>query len=262
MHLPYPRPQSQVSFLSLPIAFHDSHRSFTDPKHKARSHHIPPLMLPRDPEQIHRFAGHNQPIIIISSSPTALITMHNLKRFLEDSAHVAYYITHPFFSHPKCSFSPSQARTRATAEGNLKSDDLIAIYRKLPPSMAVGRKQSHGMPYFVVDSVEALSKFGTDVWERVVRVMTTDQVWQFRPYKWNEPRQLFYNGVYISVYIMVLIECANARLVIVKGIYVLWSNDPSNTKIKDWNITELKVRPPSPIISSFDLLFRTSTDRP
>ena len=61
---------------------------------------------------------------------------------------------------------------------------------------------------------------------------------------------------------MVLRECANARLVIVKGIYVLWSNDPSNTKIKDWNITELKVRPPSPIISSFDLLFRTSTDRP
>ena len=55
MHLPYLRPQSQVSFLSLPIAFHDSHRSFTDPEHKARSHHIPPLMLPRDPEQIHRF---------------------------------------------------------------------------------------------------------------------------------------------------------------------------------------------------------------
>ena len=189
--------------------------------------------------------------------------MHNLKRFLEDSAHVAHYITHPFFSHPKCSFSPSQeACIPATAEGNLKPDDLIAIYCKRTTIDSSGKETVTRLTYFVVDSVEALSKFGTDAWERVVRVMTTDQVWQFRPYKWNEPRQLFHNGVYISVYIMVLRECANARLVIVKGSYVLWSNDPSNTKIKDWNITELKVRPPSPIISSFDLLFRTSTDRP
>ena len=28
-----------------------------------------------------------------------------------------------------------------------------------------------------------------------------------------------------------------------KGIYVSWSNDPPNTKIKDWNITEFKVCP-------------------
>ena len=30
---------------------------------------------------------------------------------------------------------------------------------------------------------------------------------------------------------------------IVKGIYFTWTNDPPNTKIKDWNVTELKVRP-------------------
>lgn len=28
---------------------------------------------------------------------------------------------------------------------------------------------------------------------------------------------------------------------LVKGIYVSWANDPPNTKIKDWNVTELKV---------------------
>ena len=84
------------------------------------------VIHPKHPEQIHRFAGHKQPIIIISSLPTAVITMHNAKRFLEDSAYVALYIIHPFFSHPKCSFEPSQ-EARATAEGNLKPDDLIAI---------------------------------------------------------------------------------------------------------------------------------------
>jgi hypothetical protein len=28
----------------------------------------------------------------------------------------------------------------------------------------------------------------------------------------------------------------------VKGIYVSWANDPPNPKVKDWNVTELKVR--------------------
>ena len=27
-----------------------------------------------------------------------------------------------------------------------------------------------------------------------------------------------------------------------KGIYISWVNDPPNAKIKDWNVTELKVR--------------------
>ena len=130
--------------------------------------------------------------------------MHNVKRFLEDSAYVSYIFS--FFSvltqHPqKCSFEPSQeARARATAEGNLKPDDLIAIYRKRTTIDSSGKETVTRLTYFVVDSVEALSKFGTDAWERVVCVMTTGQAWQFRPYKWNEPRQLFHNGVYIPIY--------------------------------------------------------------
>ncbi|KAF8162717.1 RNA polymerase II-associated protein [Crassisporium funariophilum] len=149
---------------------------------------------------------NNQPIIMISSSPTALITMHNVKRFLEEAT-----------------FEPSQeARARAAAEGNTRPEDLIPIYRKRTAIDSSGKETVTQAKYFVVDSVEALSKFGTDAWERVVCVMTTGQAWQFRPYKWNEPRQLFHN---------------------VKGIYVSWSNDPPNTKIKDWNVTELKIDP-------------------
>lgn len=48
--------------------------------------------------------------------------------------------------------------------------------------------------YSVVDSTEALAKFGTDAWDRVVCVMTTGQAWQFRPYKWTEPKTLFHHG--------------------------------------------------------------------
>ncbi|KAF9032918.1 RNA polymerase II-associated protein [Panaeolus papilionaceus] len=159
-----------------------------------------------DPKIAARKARNNQPIILISSSPTALITMHNVKKFLEDST-----------------FEPSQeARARAAAEGNARPEDLIAIYRIRTHIDASGKETRMKTTYFVVDSVEALSKFGTDAWERVVCVMTTGQQWQFRPYKWNEPRQLFHN---------------------VKGVYISWSNDPPNTKIKDWNVETLKIDP-------------------
>lgn len=69
--------------------------------------------------------------------------------------------------------------------------------------------------------------------------MTTGQQWQFRPYKWSEPRILFHHGKRLQH------QCLLAHHVIlrpVKGIYVSWTNDPPNHKIKDWNVTELKVR--------------------
>lgn len=54
------------------------------------------------------------------------------------------------------------------------------------------------MRFYVVDGVEALSKFGgiDDAWDRVVCVMTTGQEWQFRPYKWQEPKELFHHGLF------------------------------------------------------------------
>ena len=30
--------------------------------------------------------------------------------------------------------------------------------------------------------------------DRVVCVMTTGQEWQFKPYKWTEPKELFHHG--------------------------------------------------------------------
>ena len=93
------------------------------------------------------------------------------------------------------SFEPSQeARARAAADGNTRPEDLIAIYRKRTHIDPSGRETETQARYFIVDSVEALGKFGADAWDRVVCVMTTGQAWQFRPYKWNEPRQLFHHG--------------------------------------------------------------------
>ncbi|THV07383.1 CDC73-domain-containing protein [Dendrothele bispora CBS 962.96] len=157
-----------------------------------------------DPKMQARKARNMYPIIMISSSPTALITMHNVKRFLQEST-----------------FETSQsAKARAAAEGNTRPDDLIPLYRRLTAIDSSGKETIGQTKYFIVDSVEALSKFGADAWDRVVCVMTTGQAWQFRPYKWSEPRVLFHH---------------------VKGVHVSWANDPPNPKIKDWNVTELKI---------------------
>ncbi|KAL4065086.1 RNA pol II accessory factor, Cdc73 family-domain-containing protein [Scleroderma yunnanense] len=155
------------------------------------------------------------PIIMISSSPTALITMYNVKRFLQEAVFE----------------TSSTARERAATAGNPRAEDVLHIDRRRAPSTASGIASTQGSSggpggavqrYFVVDSTDALQKFGADAWERVVCVMTTGQAWQFRPYKWSDPRTLFHH---------------------VKGIYVTWSNDPPNPKIKDWNVTELKIDP-------------------
>ncbi|GJJ11873.1 hypothetical protein Clacol_006111 [Clathrus columnatus] len=157
-----------------------------------------------DPKLVAKKAKNNFPIIIISSSPTSLITMHNVKRFLQDAV-----------------FEPSsEARARAAAEGNSRAEDMIPIYRKRTHVDPSGKETETRLRYFIVDGVDALKKFGDDAWDRVICVMTTGQAWQFRPYKWSEPRQLFHH---------------------VKGVHVAWTNDPPNSKIKDWNVSEMRV---------------------
>ena len=77
--------------------------------------------------------------------------------------------------------------------------------------------------------------------DRVICVMTTGQAWQFRPYKWPEPRQLFHHGTCLSHQAFQPLFYGGFHFT-VKGVYVSWSNDPPNTKIKDWNVSEMKVR--------------------
>ena len=71
--------------------------------------------------------------------------------------------------------------------------------------------------------------------------MTTGQAWQFRPYKWSEPKQLFHNGTLCLRFLPSTCRCRSDCTFPVKGFYVCWTNDPPNPKIKDWNVTELKV---------------------
>ncbi|BGP52014.1 accessory factor associated with RNA polymerase II [Rhodotorula kratochvilovae] len=153
------------------------------------------------------------PIIMISPSSTALITMHNVKAFLEEAR-----------------FVPSEEARRIAAMENTNSanvvEDVVLVNHARASTSSAPGTETRKARYFVVDSVEALSKFGggklDEAWERVVCVMTTGQEWQFKPYKWKEPKELFHH---------------------VKGVYPQWTTDPPNPKVKSWNVSELRIDP-------------------
>ncbi|KAH7918860.1 hypothetical protein BV22DRAFT_894482 [Leucogyrophana mollusca] len=68
-----------------------------------------------------RKAKSTSPIIIISSSPTALITMHNVKRFLQESV-----------------FEPSAAaRARSGAQGGGRGEHLVTVDRAVVLALLV-----------------------------------------------------------------------------------------------------------------------------
>ncbi|GAA6017522.1 hypothetical protein JCM10207_008254 [Rhodosporidiobolus poonsookiae] len=153
------------------------------------------------------------PIIIISPSSTALITMHNVKHFLEEAR-----------------FLPSdEARALAATGGGggYAGEDVVQVNHARSTSSAGTTAETRKARYFVVDGVEALSKFGgagklDEAWDRVVCVMTTGQEWQFKPYKWKEPKELFHH---------------------VKGVFPQWTTEPPNAKIRSWNVNELRIDP-------------------
>lgn len=148
------------------------------------------------------------PIVVLSSSPTALLNMFNIKQFLEEGIFVP----------------PEEARQKARGVADL----VVSITSRGGSGAQGGTGVGIGRRILVVDSAEAVSRLGgssasapgADPWNRVIAVFTTGQAWQFKTYKWNDPRELFKN---------------------VMGVYVRWHNEPQNTNIRDWNVLELQV---------------------
>ncbi|KAJ9097174.1 hypothetical protein QFC21_004843 [Naganishia friedmannii] len=146
-----------------------------------------------------------QNILLLSSSPTALITMWNVKRFLEDGV-----------------FEKSeQAKARQQAEGNRHLEDVIVIYRTILTPDGTERK----IKYYAIESVDVLMKLtggGPEAWDRVLCVFTTGQAWQFKGYRWTDPKDLFQH---------------------LRGVYFQFSNDQPHVSIKDWKVTTFKIDP-------------------
>lgn len=110
------------------------------------------------------------PIIILPSSPSSLLTLANIKSFLEEGKFIP----------------PSSATTLAPTGG---SNEVVIINRP------------KGGRFLAIDSLDALNRLGAsrdgvsnDPWRRVACIITTGQKWQFKGYRWEEGRELFRNG--------------------------------------------------------------------
>lgn len=133
-------------------------------------------------------APKKQPIIIVSPATTALLSLSNIKEFLEEAR----------YTEPNPSNKPSSGLVTIQH----KSDRLISSAQQI----------------MVVDNVEMFNK--PEYWDRVVAIFTTGQAWQFAKYKFSKPEILFQRYA---------------------GFYVSYLGDPTPPKIKDWNVSEIKV---------------------
>ncbi|KAF3993377.1 hypothetical protein FT663_01881 [Candidozyma haemuli var. vulneris] len=115
-------------------------------------------------------ANKKSPIIIISPATTALLSLANIKEFLEESR----------FVEPNVSTMKRPESGVVTI--NHPSD-------KLAPS-------AHSI--MVVDNVDMFTK--PEYWDRVVAIFTTGQAWQFSKYKYSKPEVLFqkYPGFFVA----------------------------------------------------------------
>ncbi|EER31543.1 hypothetical protein CTRG_04325 [Candida tropicalis MYA-3404] len=115
-----------------------------------------------------RDAPKKQPIILVSPATTALLSLSNIKEFLEEGR----------FAAP----NPSNRPDSGLVMINHPSDKLI----------------SSGQKIMVVDNIENFTKL--EYWERVIAIFTTGQTWQFSRYIHPEPENLFqkYRGFYFG----------------------------------------------------------------
>ena len=113
------------------------------------------------------------PIIILSPSAISMITMNNVKSFLQDGK---------FIDSNKINED----------HGNNNNIDIINIIRD-------SKRFNKKIKFVIVNNVEKFF-IKPEYWDRVVAVFTTGQEWQFKPYKINNPNKLFQKvkGFYIN----------------------------------------------------------------
>ncbi|KAL4401466.1 accessory factor associated with RNA polymerase II [Malassezia pachydermatis] len=173
------------------------------------------------PANAARKSRAQDPIILLSNSPTALVNMFNVKALLQDGVFVP----------------PEEARQQANGLA-----ELVVTIRapSSDESSSTGQTGSLTRRILVVDNAEAVNRLGNgppgsaqDPWNRVIAVFTTGQAWQFKSYRWTDPRDLFRNGTYTMT-------CTHTTLAM--GVYVRWNNEAPSAQVKDWNVTQLQVR--------------------
>ena len=145
---------------------------------------INPSIPPNPSTKHHR---RPDPIILLSPSASSLLRLSNIKSFLADGIYTP----------------PHSTSTHA---------NILHLTRLLPTI-----DPHRPLRFILVDTPE---QFKPDYWNRVVAVFTTGQTWQFKGYKWQDPRELFKEAL---------------------GVYVGWRGEDLPASVKGWGRGVLSV---------------------
>ncbi|KAJ6846581.1 protein CDC73-like protein [Iris pallida] len=107
--------------------------------------------------------GEGVPIILVPSASQTLITIYNVKEFLEDGV-----------------FVPSEAKMKMMKPGSAKPD-CVTVQKKLSRDRAVAAYEVRDKP----------SGFKPDDWDRVVAVFVLGKEWQFKDWPFKDHVEIF-----------------------------------------------------------------------
>ncbi|KAJ5363071.1 RNA polymerase II accessory factor Cdc73 [Penicillium brevicompactum] len=141
------------------------------------------------------------PIILISPSASSLIRMSNVKTFLEKGIFVPP-------DHPTLSSATDANRVVLERPLRINSDPSNPNANAI--GSRTGGKPTRPTKFVILDST---TNFKPDYWNRLVAVFTTGQTWQFKPYKWSSPPELFKHAT---------------------GVYVGWRGEEVPSQVKGW----------------------------
>ena len=99
------------------------------------------------------------PIILIPSAASSVITLGNIKEFLENSKYI----------------SPRNMPLSL-------SNDLVTIQKKFD-------RINRPIRFLIANNTRMFTK--PEYWDRLVAVFTTGHAWQFKNYQWDNPQELF-----------------------------------------------------------------------
>lgn len=138
---------------------------------KSKSKSSTSAISSNDASSLSTILRKKDPIIILSPSAISMLTMNNVKSFLQDGKFI----------------DPQTNTTNA-----VESSNMVQIIRQ-------SKKFNKKIKFVVVNNVE---KFFVkpEYWDRVVAIFTTGQEWQFKNYKINKPNLLFQTvkGFYVN----------------------------------------------------------------
>lgn len=143
------------------------------------------------------------PIIIVPAAPTSMVNMYNIRDFLTGSSYVP----------------PTEAKQNAKGV----KESTITIEHSSGSSKAKSAFQ-------IVDNPTRLS---IEDWNRVKAVFVQGPAWQFKGWKWENPVDLFQNGIYTRL--------STSIICLVCGYYVHYEDTAVEPQVASWNVHKLTI---------------------